>query len=429
VAVEETEAVETPELETTEPLATETPAADAEATPAGDADQGVVIPPTGAVQANQVSNLLDFEVWNRNNEQIADVEAFVIDMNSSQVRYVVIGTGGFLAMGERLIPVPFEALELPAAGAMMGEGADTQTDAQETQAELPYNAFVLDASVENLEQAPAIDSLDLIYDQDQTAAEGDPEGQAEGETQELDSQPLSEREQEIRTYWETQVGATGTTTGDQQTGDQMAEAGGQELVLARDLLGATLRSDSAMDATQGMTNEASDPAGDQATTDDQDVTEDQDEPGDQDVTDDQDTTDDQTAMTGEQAEGQDLGRVEEIFFDYTTGRVRYALVSLNRDAFGETGQGDVAGDDVATEVQTDIAEADMPGDDLVPVPLSQLDWSAEEEVLVYTGSQSLLDAPAIGRQEFEIGQDTGWESEADTFWGEDSGLENNQSGS
>jgi hypothetical protein len=58
-----------------------------------------------------------------------------------------------------------------------------------------------------------------------------------------------------------------------------------------------------------------------------------------------------------------------------------------------------------------------------------LDWNAEEEVLVYTGSQSLLDAPAIGRQEFEIGQDTGWESEADTFSGEDSGLENNQSGS
>jgi sporulation protein YlmC with PRC-barrel domain len=99
----EPSALETPMIEATEPGAVSTPTGEASQTE-GESDQ--VLPPTGLMDANRTSNLIGYPVYNMNNEQIGEVEGLLIDLDTSQVKYAIVGLGGFLDLGEKLIPVP-----------------------------------------------------------------------------------------------------------------------------------------------------------------------------------------------------------------------------------------------------------------------------------------------------------------------------------
>jgi sporulation protein YlmC with PRC-barrel domain len=344
--------------------------------PSQESGGGEVIPPTGSVQLNRASNLMDFEVWNTLAEPVGDVDALVIDMNASQVKYAIIGMGGFLGLGKTLIPVPYEALQL-----------QTAAEAGAT------NAFVLDVSAEELEQAPSIESLDVIGAQAGAA----PEGQAQGP----EFLPFEQHEQEIRSYWESKISATGGETGAQQpteqsTGDQMAEAAEAKLVLAQDLLDATFLGEN---TAQGMSSElgASDEQGQGSGYEQQ--------------------------TSPEVTSAQGAGEVQEITIDYNTGEVGYLLVYLMQTALapgqealpGDQGQvtgdqGQSAGDQPAV-VSPDMQAA---AEELIPVPLSALSWDAEAQTLSYTGHKPLGEAPTITAEEFDAG---GWESKVEDFWG------------
>jgi sporulation protein YlmC with PRC-barrel domain len=357
-----------PTLEMSEPPVGEAPSQES----GGDA----VIPPTGSVQLNRASNLMDFEVQNSLAEPLGDVDALVIDTHASQVKYAIIGMGGFLGLGQTLIPVPYAALQL-------------QTAAEAGTA----NAFVLDVSAEELEQAPSIESLDVIGAQAGAASEG----QAQGS----EFVPFEQREQEILSYWESKTAATGGETGaqqpaDQSAGDQMAEAGAAQLVLAQDLLDATFLG---ADAAQGM-------SGQPGASDAQGQGSEYEQPASPDAT-----------------SAQGMGEVQEITIDYSTGQVGYLLVYLMQTALApeqgalpaDQGQatgdpGQVAGDEPAV-VSPDMQAA---AEELLPVPLSALSWDAEAQTLSYTGAQSLAEAPTITAEEFEAG---GWEATVDAFWG------------
>jgi len=55
--------------------------------------------------------LVGLDVTNPNGDTIADVEKLLMD-DKGEIHFAVLGTGGFLDLGERLIAVPFEALTL-----------------------------------------------------------------------------------------------------------------------------------------------------------------------------------------------------------------------------------------------------------------------------------------------------------------------------
>ena len=102
-----------------------------------------VIPSTGLANPALVSNQLDYDVWNLNDEQIGTAEDMLINLETQQVDYLIVEVGGFLGIGGKLVAVPYERLQL-----------DTSSSTSESE---PQNVWILDVSQEELEGAPAFD--------------------------------------------------------------------------------------------------------------------------------------------------------------------------------------------------------------------------------------------------------------------------------
>jgi sporulation protein YlmC with PRC-barrel domain len=118
--------------------ATESPATQEETT-----TETPGVPVTGDVNPARLSNQLDFSVWSQDGEQIGEVEDMVLDLDNTRVAYVVVGTGGFLDLGEREIFVPWDFLQLQT-------GTGDTTGGQQ-------NAFILQGDLEVFRNAPDFD--------------------------------------------------------------------------------------------------------------------------------------------------------------------------------------------------------------------------------------------------------------------------------
>ena len=131
---------------TDEPM-TEVPATDEpteEPTDTAEPTDDAGIPVTGAENPFLLSNQLDYDIWNGENDQIGEVENMVIDLSNSQVDYVYIETGGFLDIGDTESLVPWGALRLA-----INEDPDVLT--------ADDNAFILEFDQALLDDAPDID--------------------------------------------------------------------------------------------------------------------------------------------------------------------------------------------------------------------------------------------------------------------------------
>ena len=156
------------------PLVTETvTSGDTTATPA--------IPATGEDGPARLSNQLDYTVWNQNGEQIGEVNDMVIDLDTAAISYVIVGTGGFLEIGEKDVLVPWDALEL-------------QTGSDATGGE--PNAFVLLIDQAQFEAAPDVDIGSLLPPLGEPAADWDVD---------------------IRSFWETGAVPASTTASETET--------------------------------------------------------------------------------------------------------------------------------------------------------------------------------------------------------------------
>jgi sporulation protein YlmC with PRC-barrel domain len=61
------------------------------------------------------SQLLDMNVYNRQDEQLAGVEDFIFEGQEERVLYLVLGSGGILGIGRTRYMVPFEAFQFDVA--------------------------------------------------------------------------------------------------------------------------------------------------------------------------------------------------------------------------------------------------------------------------------------------------------------------------
>ena len=223
---------------TEEPMATETPLA-TETVVAGDQTATAGIPVTGENDPSRLSNQLNFDVWNQNGEQIGEVNDMILDLDNSRVAYVIVGTGGFLEIGEKDVLVPWNLMDVQVAGS--GGPAGDQ------------NAFILQADQATFENAPDVDLGAILPDRGQPGADWDVD---------------------IRTYWETGAlpatavpEATATVSPDATA--EATEAPGvaelQGVALASDVLGSTVTMNTDQGTAEGQEQATATPDAAQAT--------------------------------------------------------------------------------------------------------------------------------------------------------------------
>ncbi len=146
---------EAPTMVATEPVTTEPSATEAMSTetPSVETTEALtgtgILPSTGSADPGLVSNLMEFNVYNGQDEQIGSVNDLIVNLDDQKVDYVVVGSGGFLGLGEKNIPVPWDSIHLNITSTM------TETTS------VSPNEFVLDVSSDAWSQAPDID-LDSI---------------------------------------------------------------------------------------------------------------------------------------------------------------------------------------------------------------------------------------------------------------------------
>jgi sporulation protein YlmC with PRC-barrel domain len=66
----------------------------------------------GTPVAIQASDLLDRDVINLQNEGLGEIEDLIVQPENGQVPYAILGSGGFLGLGEELRPVPLSEFRL-----------------------------------------------------------------------------------------------------------------------------------------------------------------------------------------------------------------------------------------------------------------------------------------------------------------------------
>jgi sporulation protein YlmC with PRC-barrel domain len=133
-----TVAMETPAM-TLEPTGLVTEAPTEMASPTVEATElpstpAPVLPGTGAIDPSRLSNLLGLSVSTLDGEDAGEVEDLVIDLDESQIRYVILASGSILGIGERLVPIPWDGVTIdPACGDITGTG-EAETTGTETPA-------------------------------------------------------------------------------------------------------------------------------------------------------------------------------------------------------------------------------------------------------------------------------------------------------
>src|SRR5271157_4758683 len=89
------------------------------------------------IAADQVEGT---RIYNRSGENLGSVEDVMIDKVSGRIAYAVVGFGGFLGIGDRHYPLPWETLKY-----------DTNMD-----------GFVVDLDKQTLEGAPSYTDADTV---------------------------------------------------------------------------------------------------------------------------------------------------------------------------------------------------------------------------------------------------------------------------
>jgi sporulation protein YlmC with PRC-barrel domain len=91
-----------------------------------------------------INDVTGYDIYNPEGDHIADVAEMVLDPETGEITHIIASVGGFLGIGDRYVPIPFLAFEY---------------DQEEER-------FILQATEEELENAPGYDSMDDIrFDQ------------------------------------------------------------------------------------------------------------------------------------------------------------------------------------------------------------------------------------------------------------------------
>jgi len=340
-------------------------------TEAGATTETPGVPVTGDVNPARLSNQLDFTVWSQDGEQIGEVDDMILDLDNTRVAYVVVGTGGFLDLGERHVLVPWDSLQLQS-------GTGETTGGQQ-------NAFILQTEVDVFRNAPDFDLGANL-----------PEA----------GQPAGDWDVDIRTYWEsggtmggaatpaadataeqTATGDAGQGTGvatatlgtDQGTGTAEGQSQAlQGVVLASEVLGASISLSPGQGQAEGQDQDQA--TADPNTTPDPNATA---------------TTEQGTGQEQGQGVGNIQGSIDDLIVAIDTGDIQYVVIDVTIDE----------------------------GQRWIPVPLSFIQRDAASGAFAINANPATFrDAPFFENGQYPDTSMSGWNTEFDTFWQSNGGT-------
>ncbi|HET9913722.1 MAG TPA: PRC-barrel domain-containing protein [Anaerolineales bacterium] len=385
---------------TMEATATDDMAATEAPTMEGTATDEPGVPITGEINPARVSNQLDFSVWTQDGKQIGEVEDMIIDLDNRSVAYVIVGTGGFLEIGEKEIAVPWESLELrtgigtgtsedqatstPEAGTG-GTGTDQATATPDAGTSPgasmgDENAFILLIDQSTFENAPEFDP-DTLPEMGRSAADWDVDirnywqGGGTGAGQ-ATADPNATTDPNATAMPEATATTDGTGTDQgQATATQDAGAGQGQIGQAQALQGVMLASD-ILGATLTLGTQGQGTGQDQATADPN-------------ATVDPNATATSDAGAGMSTDQDVTSTVEDLIVDTDAGDVQYIVVNASF---------------------TD-------GERWIPVPLGMFQWDAASGSFILNADGTMLqNAPSFQEDLFPDTSTSGWNSEFDSFW-------------
>jgi sporulation protein YlmC with PRC-barrel domain len=259
----------------------------------GDTTTTPGIPVTGEESAARLSNQLDFDVWNQDGEQIGEVDDMVLDLDNSRISYVVVGTGGFLDIGEKDVLVPWDSLVLH-DGTVDVPGVEP-------------NAFIIQMDQETFNNFPDVDLNSILPAIGEPANDWDVDIRSYWESGVVPTTPTADPNMTATTAPDA-VEPTATVSTDSGTGEASALQG---VVLASDVLGTSVALSPGQGEAVGQgTNQAkatADPAQSQATA-----------------------TVDPNQGSG-QGVGNFSGTIEDMIVDTETGDILYIVVNTSLD--------------------------------------------------------------------------------------------------
>jgi sporulation protein YlmC with PRC-barrel domain len=326
-------------------------------TETADPDTTPVVPVTGEESPSRMSNLLDFDVWNQNSEQIGDVEDMVLDMDNTRISYVIVGTGGFLGLGEKEVLVPWDMLELQSEA---GEATDAEG-----------NAFIFTGDPEFYNNAPDIDVDSVLPEWNTPAGDWDtdirnfwasgvvPETTAVTDTPAADGTAVPDVNM-------TATVAPGTDPGQGQfQGTDL-----QGVILATDVIGSTILvqgNPQALGPDQGLSTAAPDASADPLATA---------------------TLGPDPAVVPGGVETMNAF-IEDIIVDPESGEIQYLV----------------------------ITGSFLDGDRWIPVPLGFLQWDeTNQNFTLRVNAAALQNAPFFEGGQFPDFSVDNWDDEFDSFW-------------
>lgn len=98
---------------------------------------------TGHTSAIRARKVIGTNVKDPTGQKIGEVEDIVLDKQSNQIMFAIVGFGGFLGMGEKFHPVPWSTLDYDASA----------------------GSYVVNLTKEQLKAAPA-DSMEALTKDD-----------------------------------------------------------------------------------------------------------------------------------------------------------------------------------------------------------------------------------------------------------------------
>lgn len=351
------------------------------------------VPVTGENNTSRLTNLLSLGVWNQSNEQVGQVQDFVLDLDKSMISYVVVSTSGFGTAGDKTILIPWDVLQLQSGNAN-GE-----------------NAFVLLADPEFLNNAPDVDLTSILPAMGQPAGDWDvdirnfwdtgtlPGGTGTGAETPTGVATTGADMTATTTTGGTGAGteasstatSTGTGTGTGQGTSNGAGLGQrmQGVVLASDVLGATVTIGGGLGQGNG-TGQSSTAVPDTtatATTGTGTGT------GSATATSTSSGTGTGTG-NGSTSAGATQATVEDLIIEPVNGNILYLVVRTSDDDTR-----------------------------WIPVPLGFLSWDATNNGFVLmVNANALQNAPAFQADQFPDTTSAGWDTEFSTFWQSNGGT-------